>query len=161
MFFTMNGEPFVPEAVNPVIAKIATATVLNKKTHCKMRYTLKTQALVKAKKNGDLEEMKSVTLKCIEKNKQIYDMDLSLTGVKIGEVDDSFFDDKDASFYDGILAVLIDLAAVNVLVEAELFPVLKAGVLKTTGVEIEKTKVFTNQTEVLSVQEQATDEAES
>lgn len=146
-YFTKDGAPFVPENINPELVKIC--AVIIKNCHLKVKYQMRTSALSSALKGGKSEHMKETALKCIEKNKPAYNQDMSLTGVKIADIDDSFFDDKDDAFFASTLKLLIDFAAINTVVEAGLIQLLAAACEKQTGTPLNKTYFFTNQTEVL------------
>ena len=146
-YFTKDGAPFIPESINPDLVKISRAIIKN--CHLKVKYQMKTAALQSALKSAKTEQMKDSVLKCIEKNKLSYNQDMTLTGVKITEIDDSFFDNKDDEFYKSTLALLIDFAAVNTVVDTGLINLLASLCESQTGVKLNKTLFFTNQTEVL------------
>ena len=95
-FYKKDGEVFIPEKINPDLVKLASAIV---KT-CKLsfRFQMKTTSIANALKAGKKEQMVSIMQKCFLKNKKIYDQDMSLAGVTIEEVEDTFFDDKDIDF---------------------------------------------------------------
>ena len=90
-------------------------------------------------------------------NKNIYDQDMSLAGVTVEEVEDSFFDDKDDEFIKAQLKVLVDFAMINTVVESKMMSLLGASCEKVLGVPINKIKFFTNQEEIL---EDTSDEEE-
>ena len=138
-YFTKDGEPFIPESINPELVKIC--AVIIKNCHLKVKYQMRTSALSSALKGGKSEHMKETALKCIEKNKPAYNQDMSLTGIKITDIDDAFFTST--------LKLLIDFAAINTVVEAGLIRLLAAACEKQTGTPLNKTYFFTNQTEVL------------
>ena len=158
MYYVKDGEPFIPEAINPDLAKLAKAIV--KTCHLTFKMQMKTTALNNALKTGDKEQMKSVMLKCIEKNKSSYKSDMSLTGVTIDEVPDDFFADKDEEFYKKQLAVLLDFAAINTVVDAKAMPIMSAACVKTLGVHINQIYFFTNQTEILASSDEEETDAE-
>ena len=147
MFFVKDGAPFIPEGINPDLAKLAKAIV--KTCHLSLKCQMRTNGLVNAQKSGDAEQMKSTVLKCIEKNKPGYNSDMKLTGVTVGEVDDEFFADKTDEFYKGILTVLIDMAAIRTVVDSRMMPLMSAACLKTLDTPINKIKFFVNQNEIL------------
>lgn len=156
MFFTKNDAPFIPEAINPELANLAKAIV--KTCHLSLKLQMRTNGLNSAMNSGDLEQMKEITFKCIEKNRGGYNSDMSLTGVRVAEVDDEFFADKDVEFYKGILAVLIDMAAIRTVVDARMMPIMSAACQKALNKPINTILFFTNQTEIL--EDVAEDEAE-
>ena len=158
LFFVKNDEPFVPEGINPQLAKLAKAIV--KTCHLTLKCQMRTNGLNAAIKNGSADAMKDTALKCIEKNKGGYNADMSLTGVKIGEVDDAFFADKDADFWKGILETLVDMAAIRTVVDARMMPVMSAACEKAIGTPINKITFFVNQTQVLEEPETEDDTAE-
>ena len=92
-FYLLNGEPFIPEAINPQLTRLANSVI--KATKISFRFKLKSTSLQNALKSGNIEQMKQLIQKCFEKNGAIYENDMELSGVKIGDVDDSFFADKD------------------------------------------------------------------
>ena len=155
-FFTKNDEIWVPEAINPDLAKLARAIV---KT-CRLTFKLqmKSTALNNVLKSEDKEQVAASMFKCIEKNKAMYNQDMSLTGVKIKEVDDAFFADKDLEFYKNQIRVLLDFAAINTVVENRMMPVMSAACEKTLGTKIDKVYFFTNQTEILKHEEEEEEE---
>ena len=103
-FYKKDGEIFIPERINPDLAKLALAIV---KT-CKLSFKLqmKTTSLNNAIKSGKKEQMLDIMQKCLEKNRKIYNQDMSLTGVTVEEIDDSL--------------LLAAKSAWNVLMSAEL-----------------------------------------
>ena len=155
-YFTKDGEIWVPEAINPQLAKLAYAIV--KTCRLTFKYQFKTTSLQNALKTGDKDKMKELMFKCIEKNQKIYTSDMSLTGVVISEVDDAFFEDKDAEFFASQLKVLIDFAAINTVIENKMMPVMSEACKKTLGTPINKILFFTNQTEILSSGEDGEEE---
>lgn len=151
-FYTKDGEIFVPEKINPDLVKIAFAVVKSCKLNFK--YQLKSTSLTNALKGEKKEQMLSIMQKCFAANKKIYDQDMSLTGVTVEEVEDSFFDDKDIDFIKAQLQVLIDFAMINTVIESKMMPLLSAGCEKALGTPINKIKFFTNQTEILEIEEE-------
>lgn len=152
-FYKKGGEVFIPEKINPDLVKLATAVVKSCKLNFK--YQLKTTSLNNALKAGKREQMLSLMQKCFVNNKSIYDQDMSLAGVTVEEVEDSFFDDKDDEFIKAQLKVLIDFAMINTVVESKMMALLGASCEKVLGVPINKIKFFSNQDEIL---EEAEDE---
>lgn len=157
-FYKKDGEIFVPEKINPELAKLALAIV---KT-CKLSFKLqmKSTSLNNVLKAGKREQMLDIIKKCLEKNRRIYNQDMSLTGVKVEEVDDSFFDDKSDDFLKQQLQVLIDFAAINTVVESRMMPVMSGACEKTLGVPLNKIKFFTNQDVILEEPEEDEEETE-
>ncbi len=151
-FYMKDGEIFVPEKINPDLAKLALAIV---KT-CKLSFKLqmKTTSLNNAIKAGKKEQMLEIMLKCLEKNRKMYNQDMSLTGVTVEEVDASYFDDKDEEFFKSQLAILVDFAAINTVVESRMLPLMSGACEKTLGVPLNKIKFFTNQDVILEEPEE-------
>lgn len=154
-FYKKDGEIFIPEKINPELAKLALAIV---KT-CKLSFKLqmKSTSLNNALKAGKREQMLDIIKKCLEKNRRIYNQDMSLTGVKVEEVEDSFFDDKSDDFLKQQLQVLIDFATINTVVESKMMPLMSGACEKTLGVPLNKIKFFSNQDVIL---EEPEDDAE-
>lgn len=150
-YFTKDGEPFIPESINPNLVKMSLAII--KACHLKVKYQMKTSALLSVLKTADSQQMRDTAFKCIEKNKTAYNQDMSLTGVKIAEVDDAFFADKDDEFFKATLKLLVDFAAINTVVSAKYLPMLGALCERETGTPINKTLFFTNQTDILDEDE--------
>lgn len=146
-FYKKNGEVFIPEKINPDLVKLASATV---KT-CKLsfRFQMKTTSIANALKAGKKEQMVSIMQKCFLKNKKIYDQDMSLAGVTIEEVEDTFFDDKDIDFIKAQLQVLLDFAMINTVIESNMMSLLATSCEKALGTPINKIKFFTNQDVIL------------
>ena len=96
--------------------------------------------------------------KCLEKNRVLYDKDMSLSGAKIREIDDAFFADKDAAFYENQLRILVDFAAINCVVEARFFPLMSAACEKKFGKKINQMLFFTNQGEIVRNAEEEEEE---
>lgn len=155
-FYKKDGEVFVPEKINPDLVKLAFAVVKSCKLNFK--FQLKTTSLNNAIKGGKREQMLNVMQKCFVNNKNLYDQDMSLTGVTVEEVEDSFFDDKDDEFIKAQLKVLIDFAMINTVIESKMMALLGASCEKVLGVPINKIKFFSNQDEIL---EEPEDEEEA
>lgn len=151
-FYKKGGEVFIPEAINPQLVKVAFAVVKSCKLNFK--YQLKTTSLQNALKAGKREQMLNLIQKCFNNNKKIYDQDMTLAGVTIEEVEDTFFDDKDDEFIKNQLQVLIDFAMINTVVESRMMPLMSAGCEKALGTPINKLKFFTNQEEILEIDEE-------
>ncbi len=145
-FYVKDGEPWVPEAINPELAKLAKAIV--KTCHLSFKQQMKTTALNNAMKSDDREQLFSVMQKCMDKNKKLYNNDMSLSGARIEEIDDAFFADKDAAFFKNQLAILVDFAAINTVIEAKMFPLMSAACQKTLGKELSQLLFFTNQDKI-------------
>ncbi len=154
-FYKKDGEVFIPERINPDLVKLATAVVKSCKLNFK--FQLKTTSLTNALKAGKREQMLSLMQKCFVNNKKIYDQDMSLAGVTVEEVEDSFFDDKDDDFIKAQIQVLVDFAMINTVIESRMMPLLGASCEKVLGVPINKIKFFSNQDVIL---EEAEDEEE-
>lgn len=146
-FYKKDGEVFIPEKINPDLVKLASAIV---KT-CKLsfRFQMKTTSIANALKAGKKEQMVSIMQKCFLKNKKIYDQDMSLAGVTIEEVEDTFFDDKDIDFIKAQLQVLLDFAMINTVIESNMMSLLATSCEKALGTPINKIKFFTNQDVIL------------
>ena len=157
-FYKKDGEIFIPERINPDLAKLALAIV---KT-CKLSFKLqmKTTSLNNAIKSGKKEQMLDIMQKCLEKNRKIYNQDMSLTGVTVEEIDGAFFDDKDEEFIKSQLAILVDFAAINTVVESRMMPLMSGACEKTLGVPLNKIKFFTNQDVILEEPEEDEEETE-
>ena len=146
LFYVKDNEPWVPERINPELAKLARAIV--KTCHLSFKLQMKTTALTNALKSDDKEQLFSVMQKCMEKNKKQYNDDMSLSGAVLQEVDDAFFTDKDADFYKNQIAILIDFAAINTVIEARMFPLMSAACQKTLGKELNQLLFFSNQDKI-------------
>lgn len=157
LFYVKDGAPFVPEAINPELAHIAKAIV--KTCRLTFKLQLKTNAIANAMKKGDVPAMDDLLQKALAKNRSAYNSDMALTGVKVGEVDDDFFADKDAAFYQNQLGILLDFAAINCVVEARMFPLMANACEKTLNKPINKVLFFTNQTVILEEEEEEAEEA--
>ena len=150
-FYKKDGEVFIPEKINPDLVKLASAVI--KATKTGFRFQLKSTSLSNALKAGKREQMLTIMQKCFNANKKLYDDDMALTGVTIGEVEDSFFDDKDDDFIKAQLKVLIDFATINTVVESRMMSLLSASCEKALGVPLNKIKFFTNQDVILELDE--------
>lgn len=157
-FYKKDGKVFIPEKINPDLVKFANAIVKNCKLTLKLQ--LKTTAIKNALKNSKREQMLDVMQKCFAKNKKIYDQDMALTGVTVEEVEDIFFDDKDDEFLKTQLQVLYDFAVINTVIESKLMSLLSATCDKVLGTPINKIKFFTNQEEILELDEEELEEIE-
>ena len=157
-FYKKDGEIFIPEKINPDLVRFSNAIVKNCKITLKLQ--LKTTGINNALKNGRREQMLDIMQKCFAKNKKIYDQDMALTGVTVEEVEDSFFDDKDNEFLKAQLQVLYDFAVINTVIENKLMSLLSATCDKVLGTPINKIKFFTNQDEILEIDEEEEEEAE-
>lgn len=151
-FYKKDGEVFIPEKINPDLVKFASAIVKNCKLTLKLQ--LKTTAINNALKNEKREQMLDVIQKCFAKNKKAYDMDMALTGVTVEEVEETFFDDKDNDFLKAQLHTLYDFAVINTVIDNKLMGLLSATCDKVLGTPINKIKFFTNQTEILEIDEE-------
>ena len=150
-FYKKDGEVFIPEKINPDLVRFANTIVKNCKLSLKLQ--LKTTAINNALKNEKREQMLDVIQKCFAKNKKTYDMDMALTGVTVEEVEDNYFDDKDNDFIKAQLHTLYDFAVINTVIENKLMNLLSATCEKVLGTPIDKIKFFTNQTEILEIDE--------
>ena len=151
-FYKKDGEIFIPEKINPDLAKLALAIV---KT-CKLSFKLqmKTTSLNNALKGGNKEQMLDLMQKCFDKYRKLYNQDMSLTGVTVEEVDASFFSDKDEEFFKSQLQILLDFATINTVVESRMMPLMSGACEKTLGVPLNKIKFFTNQEVILEEPEE-------
>ena len=158
-FYIKDNEPFVPEAINPQLTRLANSVI--KATKTSFKFKLKSTSLQNALKSGNIEQMKELMQKCFEKNGALYERDMELSGVKIGEVDDSFFEDKDDDFIKNQIKILIDFACINTVVESKMMPLMSASCKKVFDKNIDELLFFTNQTEILKVEaeEEAPEEA--
>ena len=157
-FYKKDGEIFIPEKINPDLAKLALAIV---KT-CKLSFKLqmKTTSLNNALKGGNKEQMLDLMQKCFDKYRKLYNQDMSLTGVTVEEVDASFFSDKDEEFFKSQLQILLDFATINTVVESRMMPLMSGACEKTLGVPLNKIKFFTNQDVILEEPEDDGEETE-
>ena len=147
LFYTKDGEIFTPERINPQLAQLAKAII--KSCHLEFKYKMKSNALINCQKEGNVEKMLDTMQKCLAKNCDMYDSDMTLAGVVVAEVDDAFFADKDAAFFKDQLQVLIDFAAINTVVESRMFALMSAACERTFNKPINEMLFFTNQTEIL------------
>ena len=152
-FYVKDSAPWTPEAINPELAKLAKAVV--KTCRLSFKLQMKTTSLTNALKSDDKEQLFAVMQKCIGKNKNLYNQDMSLTGVKIEEIDDAFFTDKDVDFYKQQIAILIDFAAINTVVEGRMMPLMSAACQKTLNKPIDQLLFFTNQDKIYNEDEDA------
>ena len=78
-FYKKDGEIFIPEKINPDLAKLAFAIV---KT-CKLSFKLqmKTTSLNNTLKAGKTEQMHDIMQKCFEKYRKLYNQDMSLAEI--------------------------------------------------------------------------------
>ncbi len=150
-FYLKDGEPFIPESINPELTRLASSII--KATKISFKFKLKSTSLQNALKGSDVELMKSLMQKCFEKNGALYEKDMELSGVKIGDVDDSFFEDKDDEFFKNQIKVLIDFACINTVVESKMMPLMSASCKKILNKNIDELLFFTNQTEILKLGE--------
>ena len=157
-FYKKDGEIFIPERINPDLAKLAFAIV---KT-CKLSFKLqmKTTSLNNALKAGKKEQMIDIMQKCFDKYRKLYNQDMSLTGVSVEEVDADFFNDKDEEFLKAQLQILLDFATINTVIEARMMPLMSGACEKTLGVPLNKIKFFTNQDVILEEPEDDEEETE-
>ncbi len=157
-FYKKDGEIFIPEKINPDLAKLALAIV---KT-CKLSFKLqmKTTSLNNALKSGNKDQMLDLMQKCFDKYRKLYNQDMSLTGVTVEEIDASFFGDKDEEFFKAQLQILLDFAAINTVVESRMMPLMSGACEKTLGVPLNKIKFFTNQDVILEEPEDTEEETE-
>ena len=157
LFYVKDGEVFIPEAINPELVKLAKAII--KTCRLTFKFQMKTTSLNNALKSGKPDQMLDMLQKCLEKNRKLYDSDMALSGAKIDTVDDGFFADKDAEFLKNQLHILIDFAYINCVIEAKMFPLMTAACEKSLGQKINTLKFFTNQTEILEVEDESEKEA--
>ncbi|MBQ6066204.1 MAG: hypothetical protein IJK89_05220 [Clostridia bacterium] len=157
-FYVKNGEPWVPEAINPELAKLAKAIV--KTCHLSFKLQMKTTALANAMKSDDKEQLFTVMQKCMAKNVKQYNSDMSLSGAEIREIDDAFFADKDPAFFKNQLAILMDFAAINTVIEGKMFPLMSAASEKTLGKKLDQLLFFTNQDRIYADAEEEPEEEE-
>ena len=158
LFYVKNEQIFIPEAINPELAKLARAIV--KTCRLSLKLQLKTNAINNAIKSGDKAQMHEMLQKAFTRNRSMYNNDMSLTGASLETVDDGFFADKDEAFYENQLRILLDFAAINCVIESKMFPVMSGACEKTLGKPINQVLFFTNQTEILQEPEDG-EEAEA
>ena len=150
-FYKKDGEIFIPEKINPDLVKLATAVVKS----CKLsfKYQMKTTSLQNALKAGKRDQLLSLMQKCYEKNMKIYNQDMSLAGVIVDEVEESFFDDKDLDFIKAKVQIIMDFAMINTVIESKMMGLVSASCEKVLGTPINKIKFFTNQDVILEEEE--------
>lgn len=151
MFFVKDGEPFIPEGINPDLAKIVKAVV--KTCRLTLKAQMKTNGLINAANSGNADQMKEIALKCIERNRIGYNADMALTGVKVGEVDDAFFADKDEEFWKSLLEVLVDMGYIRTVVDARALSIVGGALEKVLGIKLNEINFFVNQAEILDEDE--------
>lgn len=156
LFYVRDGEIFIPEAIGEELAKLAKAIV--KTCRLTFKFQMKTTGLNNAIKSGNKEQMYSIMQKCMEKNKALYNSDMSLSGAKIEEVPDEFFEDKDEEFFKQQLGILIDFAYINCVVESKMMPLMSAASQKTLGKKLDELYFFTNQGEIRKDEEEENEE---
>ncbi len=157
-FYKKDGGIFIPEKINPDLVKLCFGIIKTCKLNFK--YQMKATSLQNALKAGKDDQMLSLIQKCLQKNKKIYDQDMALTGVTVEEVEDSFFEDKDTDFLKNQMQVLIDFAMINTVIESRMMALLSASCEKVLGTPINKIKFFTNQEEILEIDEEDEEETE-
>ncbi|MDO4381003.1 MAG: hypothetical protein Q4D20_09025 [Clostridia bacterium] len=151
-FYLKDGEVFIPESINPELTRLSNSII--KATKTSFKFKLKSTSLQNALKGGDVELMKSLMQKCFEKNGALYEKDMELSGVVIGDVDDRFFEDKDVDFFKNQIKILIDFASINTVVESKMMPLMSASCKKVYNKNIDELLFFSNQTEILKLSEQ-------
>ncbi len=154
LFYIKDGEPFIPEAINPELARLARLIV--KTCRLSFKLQLKTTGLSNCLKSGDKAAALDLMQRIFEKNRKLYDEEMALTGVKLGEVDEAFFTDKDDAFWKQQLQILIDFAAISVVIENRMFPLMSGASEKTLGKPIDQVLFFSNQETVLPAPAEAT-----
>ena len=152
-FYVLNGEPFIPEAINPVFALSAKATIKIAKIN--LAYQMRATSLQKVAKTEDKEKMLELMQKAFDVNGKKYNEYMEMSGVTLGEVDDSFFEDKDVEFFKNQIAVLCDFAAISAVIEKGLFAAMAAVIKNKTGLNTDQHTFFTNQTEIIPVEAEA------
>ena len=151
-FYKKDGEIFIPEKINPDLVRLAHGII---KT-CKLsfKYQMKSTSLTNTLKAGKDDQMLSLIQKCLEKNRKLYDQDMTLTGVTVQEVEEDFFADKDTEFLKNQMQVLLDFAAINTVIDSKMMSLLSASCEKVLGTPINKIKFFTNQDVILEFDEE-------
>ena len=157
-FYKKDGEIFIPEKINPDLAKLAFAIVKTCKLSLKLQ--MKTASLNNILKSGKKDQMLDIMQKCFDKYRKLYNQDMSLTGVTVEEVDADFFNDKDEEFLKAQLQILLDFAAINTVVEARMMPLMSGACEKTLVIPLNKIKFFTNQDVILEEPEEDEEETE-
>ena len=145
LYYVKNGAPFIPDAINPQLVKLAKAIV--KTCRLTLKFQMKTTGINNALKSGDPAQMHSLLQRALEKNKKIYNEEMELSGAAVGEVDDAFFDGKDLAFYQNQMQILIDFAYITCVIEGRVFPLMAAACEKTLDKKISELLFFTNQNE--------------
>lgn len=156
LFYVRDGEPFVPDEIGRELAKLAYAIV--KTCRLSFKVQMKTTSINNAIKSGNKEQMHGMLQKVLEKYKKVYSEYMSLSGAKIGEVDDAFFADKDTEFYVGQLKILLDLANINCIAESRMMPLLSGACEKTLGKKLDELYFFSNQGEIRKDESEVTEE---
>ena len=151
-FYLKDGEVFIPESINSELTRLSNSII--KATKTSFKFKLKATSLQNALKGADVELMKSLMQKCFEKNGALYENDMELSGVVIGDVDDSFFEDKDVDFFKNQIKILIDFASINTVVESKMMPLMSASCKKIYNKNIDELLFFSNQTEILKLSKQ-------
>ncbi len=146
LFYVSDGEPYIPDEIGRELAKLAYAIV--KTCRLSFKVQMKTTSINNAIKSGDKKQMHNMLQKVLEKYKKVYSDYMSLSGAEIGEVDDSFFADKDTEFYVGQLKILLDLANINCIAESRMMPLLSAACEKTLDKKLNQLYFFSNQGEI-------------
>ncbi len=146
LFYVRDNEPYIPDEIGRELAKLAHAIV--KTCRLSFKVQLKTAAINNAIKSGNKEQMHELLQKILEKYKNVYTDYMSLSGAEIKEVDDSFFDDKDADFYVGQLKILLDFANINCIAESHMMPLLSNACIKTLDKQLDELYFFSNQGEI-------------
>lgn len=143
LFYVKNGEPFIPDEINPQLSRLAKAIV--KTCRLTLKFQMKTTGINNALKSGDPAQMHSILQRALEKNRKIYDEEMALSGAAVDTVDDGFFADKDAEFYKNQLHILIDFAYITCVIEGRVFPLMSAACEKTLNKPISELLFFSNQ----------------
>lgn len=146
LFYVKDGEPFIPEGINPQLVKLAKAIV--KTCRLTLKFQMKTTGINNALKSGDKAQMHSLLQRALEKNKKMYNDEMALSGAAVGEVDEAFFEDKDLAFYQNQMQILTDFACITCVIEGRMFPLMAAACEKTLNKKISELLFFTNQTEI-------------
>ena len=147
LFYVKDNAPYIPEAINPQFAITARATIKAAKLDLKL--SMRTTSLMTAKKSGKRDKMIDLIQKALTKYNKLYSEIMNMSGAAVGEVDDTFFDDKDEEFLKNQIDVLCDFAAIAVVIDYRLFPAMSAAIQKKFGKSTEELFFFTNQTEII------------
>ena len=158
LYYVKDGAPFIPEQINPQLSKLAKAIV--KTCRLTLKFQMKTTGINNALKSGDPAQMHSMLQRVLEKNKKIYNEEMALSGAAVGEVDDAFFEDKDAAFYQNQMQILIDFAYITCVIESRMFPLMAAACEKTLNKKISELLFFTNQGGIAAPAEEEAQTAE-